>query len=65
MAGGKLRFSPCLFRRENMKRKIVALIEVDNDTAFQKIDDDLICYIVTNGVAGAKSDFFRKCFYCR
>ena len=48
-----------------MKRKIVALIEVDNDTAFQKIDDDLICYIVTNGVAGAKSDFFRKCFYCR
>ena len=29
-----------------MKRKIVALIEVDNDTAFQKIDDDLICYLV-------------------
>ena len=29
-----------------MKRKIVALIEVDNDTAFQKNDDGPICYLV-------------------
>lgn len=30
--GEKLRFSPCLFWRKNMRRKIVALIEVDDDT---------------------------------
>ena len=29
-----------------MKRKIIALIEVEDETAFQKIDDGPICYLV-------------------
>lgn len=28
-----------------MRRKIIALIEVDDDTAFQKNDDGPICYL--------------------
>lgn len=42
---GNFRFSPCLFWRKNMRRKIIALIEVDNDTAFQKNDDGPISYL--------------------
>ena len=29
-----------------MRRKIIALIEVEDETAFQKIDDGPICYLV-------------------
>ncbi len=32
MVGENFRFSPCLFWRKNMRRKIIALIEVDDDT---------------------------------
>lgn len=46
-----------------MKRKIVALIEVDDDTAFQKIDDGPIPYLENEmGWLGQSQIFLEDAF---
>lgn len=43
-----------------MRRKIISLIEVEDDTAFQKIDDGPICYLVKEMGWLEQSQIFLK-----